>query len=166
MAERQRVRGNILQILSHSDNSKICGNWKNSTVQQRWLGSVATFHPQSDHTNNNSIFTIPLFPLTLDCNTYVPLLFTLLTGTHKQREWGICAALYSPLNSNWLSPLKCFFFFHSTISNRLNTQISSMVKKLKQNKYNNYPYVKRILCEDISSMVYSLLNRDIHYIKQ
>lgn len=42
-------------------NIKRFGNRKNETVQQRLPGSVATFHQQSDHTNNYSA---------LECNTH------------------------------------------------------------------------------------------------
>lgn len=38
-------------------NTKIFYNWKNTAVQHWWLGSVATFHQQSDHTNRYSTFT-------------------------------------------------------------------------------------------------------------
>lgn len=58
-----------------------------------WLGSVATFQ-QSDCTNNYSAFTARLpsrFRL-----QHISLHFTLLTGAHNQREWGISAVLYSP----------------------------------------------------------------------
>lgn len=39
---------------------KIFGNWKNATVQKWWLGSLAAFCWQSDHTNNYSFYSLTI----------------------------------------------------------------------------------------------------------